>query len=86
MKCDWIFSWLPLHVHFRWGVALIGEFSTRHCSPCHGTPFQVQGVYRETTILRGHDFEGGRHVALSNIFVKSVLYKRIFITFFWIFV
>ena len=21
-----MFSWLPLHVHFRWGVALVREF------------------------------------------------------------
>ena len=26
MECDWAFSWLPLQVHFRWGVALVGEF------------------------------------------------------------
>ena len=26
MECDWTFSWLSLHVHFRWGVALVGEF------------------------------------------------------------
>ena len=26
MECDWAFSWLLLHVHFRWGVALVGEF------------------------------------------------------------
>ena len=25
MECDWTISWFPLHVHFRWGVALIGE-------------------------------------------------------------
>ena len=83
MEYDWTFSWLSLHVHFRWGVALVGEFSTGHCSPYRGTPFQVQGVYKETVLLRGRDFKGGRHVALSNILVKSVLYKRIFIKFFW---
>ena len=26
MECDLTFSWLPLHVHFRWGVAFVGEF------------------------------------------------------------
>ena len=26
MECDWTFSWFPLHVHFKWGVALVGEF------------------------------------------------------------
>ena len=25
----------------RWGVTLIGVYSTELCSPCHGTPFQV---------------------------------------------
>ena len=25
----------------RWGVTLIGVYSTRLCSPHHGTPFQV---------------------------------------------
>ena len=24
---------MPLHVHFRWGVALVEEFSTGFCSP-----------------------------------------------------
>ena len=78
-----MFSWLPLHVNFRWGVALIGEFFTGHYSPRRGTLLQVQGVYRETALLRGCDFEGCRHVALSNIFLKIILYKRIFIKLFW---
>ena len=25
IESDWTFSLLPLHVHFRWGVALVGE-------------------------------------------------------------
>ena len=25
----------------RWGVTLVGVYSTRLCSPRHGTPFQV---------------------------------------------
>ena len=86
MECDWTFSWLPLHVYFRWGVALVGEFSSGHCSPRRGTLFQVQGVYREMSLLRGCDSEGGRRVVFSNIFVKSVFYKRIFIKLFWIIV
>ena len=28
----------------RWGVASVGVYSTRLCSPRRGTPFQVQGV------------------------------------------
>ena len=42
----------------------MGEFSTGHCSPGRGTPFQVQGVYRETALRRDRDYEGGRCVAL----------------------
>ena len=78
MECDWTFLWLPLHVHFSWGVAFVGEFSTRHCSPRRETPFQVQGVYGETVLLRGRDCEGGRHVALSNIFVKVFCIKQFY--------
>ena len=69
---------VALHVHFRWGVAFVGEFSTRHCSPLRGTPFQVQEVYWETVLLRGRDYEGGRHVALSNIFVKVFCIKQFY--------
>ena len=71
-------------MHFRWGVALVGEIFYWHCSPCYGTPFQVHGVYRETTLRRGRDYEEGRCVALilplNNIFI---LYKRIVTKFFW---
>ena len=54
---------------------MLEDFSIGHCSPRRETPFQVQGVYRETTLRRGSDCEGGRHVALSNIFCKSVCIK-----------
>ena len=77
MECDWTFSWLLLHVHFRWGVVIVGKFFYWELLTCRGTPFQVQGVYRETTLLRGLDYEGGQHVALSNIFVK-VFYIKVF--------
>ena len=74
-------------MHFRWGVALVGEFSSQHFSPLRGTPFQVQGVYREMVLRRGHGYEEGGCVALilplSNIFVKNILYKRIITKFFW---
>ena len=68
----------PLHVHFRWRVGLIGEFSTGHCSPRRRTPFQVQGVYGETALLRGRDCEGDRHMALSNMFVKVFCIKEFY--------
>ena len=34
---------VPLHVHFRWGVALVGEFSIGHCSPCCAKMFSGAG-------------------------------------------
>ena len=81
MEFDSTFSWLSLHVHFRWGVALVGEFFTGHCSPHCGTLFQVQGVYRETALRRGRDYEEGLCVAfilpLSNIFVKIFCIKEL---------
>ena len=32
--------------------------------PVKGPPFQVQDRYRQTTLLRGRDYEAGRTVAL----------------------
>ena len=34
---------MSLHVYFRWGVALVGEFSTGHCSSRHGEIFSGTG-------------------------------------------
>ena len=62
---------------FRRGVSLLGK-SFGYCSPRRGTPFQVQGVYKEMTLRRGRDYEGGRCVALILL-----LCKRIIIKFFW---
>ena len=64
---------MPLHMHFRWGVTLIGKLSTGLCSPRRGTPFQVQGLSRETVRSRGSVWEESRNVALSKYFVK--MYK-----------
>ena len=69
-------------MHFRWEVALVGEFFTGHCSPGLGTSFQVQGVYGETTLLRGRNCEGGQHVTLSNIFVKVFCIKEFYKNYF----
>ena len=66
----------PLHVHFRLGVALVGEFFYWALLTRYGTHFQVQWVYRETALRRGRDYEEGRHVALMYV-------KRIVIKFFW---
>ena len=40
--------------------------------PVVGPPFQVQRVYRETTLTQGRDFEGSQNVALINIFVNYI--------------
>ena len=56
----------------RWGVASIGVYFTGHCSPHHGTPFQVQGVCRETALTRGRHCEESRVVALVLTFVKYI--------------
>ena len=36
----------PLHVYFRWEVALIGEFSTRHCLTPSRDPLSGTGSVR----------------------------------------
>ena len=50
----------------RWEIALIGfiypYWALAH--PVVGPPFQVQDRYRQTTLLRGRDYEAGRTVAL----------------------
>ena len=40
--------------------------------PVVGSPFQVQDEYRQTALLRGHEYEKGRVVALRRIFVKYI--------------
>ena len=67
-----IFGDMTIACSLRWGVASIGVYSTRHCSPCRGTCFQVQGVYRETTLTRGRHCEEYRVVALVLTFVKYI--------------
>ena len=51
--------------------------------PVVGPPFQVQGVYRETTLRQGCDCEESRHVALRILLYKVFYVKRIVIKFFW---
>ena len=45
--------YMPLHMHFRWGVTLVGRLSTGLCSLRRGTPFHVQRLSRETALSRG---------------------------------
>ena len=56
----------------RWGVASVGFYSIRHCSPRCGTPFQVQGVCRETALTRGCHCEESQVVTLVISFVKYI--------------
>ena len=56
----------------RWGVAFVEVYSTRHCSPHRGTPFQVQGVCREMVLTRGCHCEESRVVSLVLTFVKYI--------------
>ena len=57
---------------FRWEVASVGVYSTGHCSPHRGTPFQVQGMCREMTLTRGRHCEESRVVDLVLTF-KNIL-------------
>ena len=56
---------------FRWGVALVGFHYVGHCLPHRGTPFQVQGMCRETTPLEADIEKKVRFWFLY--FVKHVL-------------
>ena len=55
----------------RWGVALVGVILTGHCSPCRGTPFLVQVMYRRLTFIRDRRCEESQNMALRNLFVKK---------------
>ena len=60
----------------KWGVASIEVYSIRHCSPRRGTPFQVQGVCRETVLTRGRHCEESLTKYFDICFcVKSVVIK-----------
>ena len=67
---------------FRWVVALVGEFF--YWVLLTGPPFRYRECIRRRRSDEAVICEGGRYVALSNIFFfcKSVLYKMIFIKFF----
>ena len=52
------------------------KFSTRHCSPRCGNPFQVQGLYRETTLLLDRDCEGGQHCKTREIPISGKMGKN----------
>ena len=56
----------------RRGVASVGIYSIGHCSPRHETPFQVQEVYKETSLTRGCHCDENWVVALVLTFVKYI--------------
>ena len=66
------FSDMTIACALRWGVAFVEVYYTRHCSPRSGTPFQVQGVCRETVLTRGRHREESRVLALVLTFVKYI--------------
>ena len=53
-------------------IASVGVYSTGHCSPYCGTPFQVQGVWKETKLTQGRHCEESWVVALVLTFVKHI--------------
>ena len=54
----------------RWRVASIGNILYWAWLTLYGKTFQVQGVHRWMTLIRGRNCEEGQHVALINLFVK----------------
>ena len=65
----------------RWGVASVGVYSIGNCLRRRGTPFQVQGVCRETTLTQGHHCEESRVVVLVLTFVKYIRINCFYICF-----
>ena len=59
---------MPLHMHFRWGVTLVGKLSTGLCSPRRGTPFRYRD-YPGRQLFLETDFEESRVVALMGFFL-----------------
>ena len=56
----------------RWGLAYVGVYFTKHCSPCHRTHIQVQGVCRKAMFTRGRHCEESWVMALVLTFVKYI--------------
>ena len=66
------FGVMTIACALSWGVASVRVYSIGHCSPHCGTPFQVQGVCRETTLTQGCLCEESRVMALILTFVKYI--------------
>ena len=58
---------MSLHVHFKWGVALVGKFLYWALfTPSWVNIFQVLEVYRKSKQVQGHNCEKGRVVVSST--------------------
>ena len=66
------FGDMTIECALRWPVAFVGVYSIGHYSPRCGTPFQVQGVCRETALTQGCHYEESRVVAFVLTFVKYI--------------
>ena len=63
---------MPLHVHFRWGVTLVGKLSTGHCSPHRGTPLSgTKGLPGNETHPRPYRQRNG-HTLPYFVFCKNL--------------
>ena len=63
---------MPLHMHFRWGVTLVGNLLLGFAHPVVGPPFRYRD-YPGRRYAVEVVFEESRHVALSKHFVN--MYK-----------
>ena len=54
----------------RWGVALIESILYWAWLTLYGKTFQMNGIHQWMALIRGHNCEEGRRVALINFFVK----------------
>ena len=64
----WFDVCVPLHVHFRWGVALVREFFYwALITKSWGNIFQVLEVHKESKQVQQINCEKGRSVAYSCV-------------------
>ena len=62
----------PFHVHLDEGVASIGNILYWARLTLYGKTFQVQSVHRWTGLIRDRNCEEDQHVALINLFEKTL--------------
>ena len=54
----------------KWGVATVGNILYWEWLTLYGKTFQVQGIHRWTTLIRGRNCKACQLVVLINLFVK----------------